>query len=117
MHEGFKLLALLPLLALAVSGCSGIPVPPEKNGYIGVWQGQGVSLSISADGGVHYKKTSGGGNTEIQAPLQAFIGNDFRVGAMGMTTVFKVEQPPYQDLASDGRWKMSVDGVVLTRVP
>ena len=106
---------LLTVALCSLSACSGIPVPPERQDYIGTWEGPGVTLTITADGGVHYVKVSGTGNTEVKAPLQAFRGNSFKVGAMGFTTTFKVERPPYPDHEIGEVWKMQVDGVELTR--
>ena len=98
----------------AIVGCSGIAVPPDKSDYIGKWEGPGITLVLTADGGVHYVNVTGTGKKEINAPLQAFNGDDFVVGAFGLSTTFRVTQPPRQ---VDGTWTMVVDGITLTRVP
>lgn len=95
--------------------CSGIPVPPDKQDYVGHWEGDGMTLTITADGGVSYVRVSGGGKREINAPIKAFEGNDFVVGALGITTTFKVSKPPYQEADVPNAWKMVVDGIELTR--
>jgi hypothetical protein len=105
---------VVTVVGLLLASCSGIAVPADKSSYIGKWEGPGMTLMLTTDGGVHYVKLSGGGKKEINAPLQAFEGNDFVVGAFGITTTFRVQKPPYQ---ADGVWKMVVDGVELTRVP
>jgi len=101
-------------LALVFVGCSGIAVPSDKRDYVGKWEGPGVTLVLTTDRGVHYVNVKGTGKKEINAPLQSFSGDDFVVGAMGITTTFRVEKPPFEE---DGAWKMVVDGVTLTRVP
>lgn len=105
-------LAIL-LISLMMTACGGITVPADKANYVGQWQGLGMDLTITPDGGVSYKRVSGSGSTSVTAPLQSFVGDDFVVGIWIFTTRFKVDKPPYQD---GGRWKMIVEGVELTRV-
>lgn len=100
------------LLFLLLIACSN-PLPPEKMNYVGEWQGIGMDLVITADGSVGYERYQEGSKTEINAPLQAFDGNNFIVGVGFISTTFEVSKPPYQD---DGIWRMTVDGVELTRV-
>ena len=104
---------VLVAICLTVGCPKGVPVPDDKRSYVGKWEGPGVTLVLTADGGVSYKNVSGTGTKEINAPLVAFHDNDFEVGAFGITTVFKVDSPPSE---KDGKWTMTVDGVVLTRV-
>ncbi|HUS97293.1 MAG TPA: hypothetical protein VMX97_11180 [Hyphomicrobiaceae bacterium] len=105
---------LAALLAGAVlSGCNGIAIPPDKAGYVGQWRGLGMDLVITSDGGVNYKRISGGGSSSVSAPLLKFKGDDFVVGIWWFTTTFKVNKPPHQ---VDGQWRMIVEGVELTRV-
>ena len=96
---------------LFLTSCSN-PLPPEKREYIGLWQGDGMYLLISAEGRVEYKRLRGGQTTSIEAPLQEFIGADFRVGVGFLSTTFKVEEPPHN---LGGQWRMTVDGVQLVR--
>ena len=105
-------LALLVFLALLLAAC-GIEVPPEKSAYIGQWEADGMTLLITQDGSVSYKRFKKGASTKIDAPLKAFNGDDFDVGVGPMTTTFKVSSPPRE---IDGSWRMTVDGVELTRV-
>jgi hypothetical protein len=99
---------------LALAGCSGISVPHEKEDYVGHWEGEGMTLTIGRDGGVSYERKSGSGKTSVNAPLKSFEGDDFVVGVLFLTTKFEVTEPPHE---ADGAWKMTVDGVELTRVP
>ncbi|NOQ34821.1 MAG: hypothetical protein GQ569_02890 [Methylococcaceae bacterium] len=99
-------------LFLLLVACAD-PLPPERMNYVGEWQGLGVSLLIMADGSVSYERHSKGAKTEINAPLQEFDGNNFIVGLSFFNTTFEVSKPPHQD---DGIWRMTVDGVELTRV-
>lgn len=71
-----------------------------------------MELLISQDGNVAYRRVEGGRTTTINAPLQEFDGNNFKVGVGPMSTTFVVSVPPHQ-VGQD--WKMTVDGVELTR--
>lgn len=103
------LLAVALILGLAACGK---PVPPEKAAYVGEWQRPEMYLLITQDGSVRYKRLKGGGTTEVNGPLQGFEGDDFSVGLGSMSTKFKVSRPPHQ---VEGVWKMTVDGLELTR--
>ncbi len=71
-----------------------------------------MDLLITQDGSVKYERLKGGVTTSISGPLQEFQGNDFSVGISFLSSTFVVSKPPYQE---DGRWKMVVDGVELTK--
>lgn len=105
-------LAFSIFLALLLAAC-GIEVPPAKSAYVGQWEADGMTLLITQDGSVSYKRLEKGASTKIDAPLKAFHEDDFDVGVGPMTTTFKVSSPPRE---IDGSWKMTVDGVELTRV-
>lgn len=98
-------------LALLLTAC-GKPVPPEKAAYVGEWQEPAMYLLITQDGSVRYKRLKGGVTTSVDGPIKGFAGDDLEVGIGPMATTFKVSKPPFQE---DGRWKMVVDGVALTR--
>jgi len=89
------------------------PVPSDKANYVGEWKGRAMSLLITQDGSVVYKRIKGGITTSINAPLQDFHGNNFDVGVGTLKTTFVVSMPPHE---VNGKWKMTVDGVILTRV-
>ena len=99
-------------LAAFLSGC-GKPVPPEKSAYVGEWQEKAMYLLITEDGSVSYKRLKGGATVSVNGPLKGFDGDNFEVGLGPMSTTFMVSKPPYQD---GDKWKMVVDGVVLTRM-
>lgn len=105
-------LVFLLLFAGFLAAC-GIEVPPAKSAYIGHWEADGMSLLIAEDGSVSYKRMKKGASTSINAPLKAFRGDDFDVGVGPMITTFKVSLPPHEE---SGAWKMTVDGVELTRI-
>ncbi len=109
MLHRFRALMLVPILLLAA--CA-IPVPPEKAAYVGEWRAPGMSLLILADGSIVYERIRGGATTKINGPLKAFKGDDFEVGIGSMATTFKVSATPHE---KDGTWRMTVDGVELTR--
>lgn len=102
----------LLLSCLALWGCSK-PVPADKAAYVGEWRSREMSLLITADGTVHYLRYKGGGQVKVTGPLREFKGDDFVVGVPFVTTTFVVSRPPQAD---DGKWKMVVDGVELTRI-
>lgn len=103
---------LVTVAALLLAGCSGPPVPPDKQDYVGEWRSSEMVLLILKDGSVRYERLKGGGTTEITGPIRGFQGDDFVVGLPLINTTFVVSQPPHE---VDGVWKMTVDGVTLTR--
>ena len=104
-----------PLALALVLGACGQPVPADKADYVGRWQSADphMTLLILQDGRVEYLRKEGSKSTSIKAPLQGFFGNDFEVGVGPMKTRFTVSAPPHADGAG---WKMTVDGVELTKV-
>lgn len=108
MNKYIVLIAILLLL----TGCAE-PLPEDRLDYVGEWQSREMGLLILADGTVSYKRLKNGGSTSVNGPLKEFVGDDFVVGILFMTTTFEVSDPPH---VVDGLWKMTVDGVQLTRV-
>lgn len=101
---------LLWLLALAA--CAQ-PVPVDKRDYIGHWQGEGVLLVIRADGHADYARVRDSRRTSIEGPAHSFTTKGFKIGIGPLSVSFRVQSPPKE---VDGTWRMTVDGVVLTRV-
>lgn len=106
MIRGTILAATLLLTACAQ------PLPPERASYVGTWQGEGVVLTITADGRVDYEREDDGDRVSIQAPITRFEGAHFWAGMLGIETRFEVSQPPTQ---ARGEWRMTVDGRPLVR--
>jgi hypothetical protein len=102
---------LAMLLAASLAGCAK-PLPAEKSAYAGQWSGTAVELLITPDGRVDYNRVSGTGNTSLKAPIKEFAGDNMVVGVGPMATTFVVSVPPHQ--VGDA-WKMTVDGVELTK--
>lgn len=71
-----------------------------------------MAILITGDGSVAYRRLEGGVKKSIDAPLKEFQGDNFVVGVGPMTTTFVVSASPHEE---DGKWKMTVDGVELTR--
>jgi hypothetical protein len=105
-------LALIAACALWLAAC-GESLPKDKLEYAGEWRGPGVYLLISPGGRCEYERQRDAGNVSISAPIQRFEGDNFVVGVGPLGTTFVVSKPPAVD---DGKWKMTVDGVELTRV-
>jgi hypothetical protein len=106
-----KTASVVVVSLLALLGC-GQPVPAEKAAYVGEWKEKNMVLSITQEGSVRYKRVKGNTTTSVDGQLKRFEGNNFEVGIGPMTTMFVVSKAPYQDGKS---WKMTVDGVELTR--
>jgi hypothetical protein len=100
------------VLAATIAAC-GQPVPPEKAAYVGQWRSENMTLRITADGRVDYRRVEGSSSTKISAPIQRFEGPHFDVGIGPFTSRFTVSSPPEDD--GDGALRMTVDGVPLTR--
>jgi hypothetical protein len=100
------------LCALVLLAACANPIPTEKAAYVGHWTAPGMSLLITRDGSVDYRRVKGGATTSINAPLKKFEGDNFVVGIGLWTTTFVVSRPPHEEA---GRWKMTVDGVEVTR--
>jgi len=105
---------VVPLGALLMLSACGQPVPDDKAAYVGEWRAKEMSLLLTKDGSVKYKRINGGVTKSIDAGLRRFEGDNFVVGIPYITTTFEVSKPPHQEA---GAWKMTVDGVELTRVP
>jgi hypothetical protein len=105
---------VIPVATLLTLAACGQPVPNDKASYVGEWKSQAMSLQLTQDGSVHYKRVKGSTTTSIDAPLRRFEGDNFVVGIPFMSTTFEVSKPPHQEA---GVWKMMVDGVELTRAP
>ena len=103
--------AFCAVVVVGAAACSD-PLPADKSDYAGEWTGRSMSLVITPEGMVHYRRFEGGINKEINAPLQEFVDGGFLVGVSFASTKFVVQQPPGH---VDGRWRMTVDGVELVR--
>ncbi|RZA33759.1 MAG: hypothetical protein EOP92_19205 [Lysobacteraceae bacterium] len=108
---------LIPSLALAVglfasSVAWADPVPADKQAYVGNWQGKDMRLSLSKEGKVKYKRDQPGKRLDLSLDLLGFNGNNFDVGVSFARSTFVVSKPPHREA---GKWKMTVDGVELTR--
>ena len=78
----------------------------------GSWKGGGMDLSIDPGGKASYHRTSGGSEKSAEAPIKEIDPKGFTIGAFGLSTRFRIDALPHQE---GGAWKMTVDGVELTR--
>ncbi|MFQ3589157.1 MAG: hypothetical protein SNJ67_02455 [Chloracidobacterium sp.] len=100
-------------ILLLISLSSGGTIPPDKQAYIGNWQGDGVTLNISGDGKVNWRSQKGNASKSVEnLPIQRFIGDDFEVGVGPFTTRFTVQSAPKMIA---GRWTMTIEGTTVTR--
>lgn len=107
----FKAVVAMMFVA-ALGGCAK-PLPPEKVAYVGQWNGAAMEMTITQDGRVEYSRNKGDGtNTSVKGPIKEFAGNNMVVGLGPMVTTFVVSAPPHQ---AGEAWKMTVDGVELTK--
>ena len=100
---------LLPLAAQAAP----VPVPADKIAYVGDWQGKDMRLQLARDGKVKYKRDRPSKKMDLSLDLQGFNGDNFDVGALMVRSTFVVSKPPHR---VGNKWKMTVDGVELTKV-
>ena len=105
-------LATIAFCAALLAGCAE-PLPRDRLDYAGEWRGGPTWLLITPDGRCEYERRSGGKSVRIDAPIQRFEGDNFVVGLGPFGTTFVVSKRPKLD---NGSWKMTVDGVELTRV-
>ena len=101
--------SLLPLAAHA----EPVPVPADKLAYVGDWQGKDMRIQMAKDGKVKYKRNQPGKQMDLSVDLQGFNGDNFDVGVFLVRSTFVVSKPPHRE---GDKWKMTVDGVELTRV-
>lgn len=106
--------ALATLVAASLACAGGFeakPVPPEHMDLVGAWSGDGVVLTITEEGMVHYEKHAGA-DLRINGPVSDWFDTAFVVGAFGVGTTFHIEEAPH---AVGSGWQTTIDGVVLTR--
>jgi hypothetical protein len=107
-----SLLLAAGLLAFQPSYADPVPVPSSKSAYVGEWLGEKMRLKIQQDGHVEYKRDRPNKHISLNADLQGFDGDDFDIGVGFVRSTFVVTKPPHRE---NGKWKMTVDGVELTR--
>lgn len=89
------------------------PVPADFANYVGHWRGDGTLLVIRADGHADYERVTGDRRISIEGSCHSFTEDGFKIGIGLLSARFEVTRPPQR---VDGRWRMTVDGVELTRV-
>jgi hypothetical protein len=107
-----SILLALCLCAAQPSFADPVPVPADKAAYVGEWLGKDMRLNIKQDGHVEYKRNQPGKNLSLNIDLQGFNGDNFDVGFSLVRSTFVVSKPPHRE---GGKWRMTVDGVELTR--
>ena len=100
-------------LLSGVAHAEPVPVPASKLAYVGNWQGKDMQLTLNKDGTIKYKRDRPNKKLDLSVDLQGFDGDNFYVGFGIVNSTFVVSKPPHRVGA---QWKMTVDGVELTRV-
>lgn len=108
-----SLLLVFGLLAFQPSYADPVPVPAAKSAYVGEWLGEKMRLKIHQDGRVEYKRDRPDKQVNLNINLQGFDGDNFDAGVGFIHSTFVVSKPPHRE---NGKWKMTVDGVDLTKV-
>ncbi|GAB2494348.1 hypothetical protein [Arenimonas alkanexedens] len=103
---------LLLAACLWLAACAK-PVPVDYRQYVGHWRGDGTLLVIGADGHADYERATGKSRISIEGVCHTFTENGFKIGVGLLSADFDVSRAPR---LVDGRWRMTVDGVELTRV-
>lgn len=110
-------MGLFDTIGALFSRTTSAGLPADKQSYVGRWQGETMSLSISATGDVDFKQTIVDGSTtrnrSVTGAINSFEGDSFTVGVPGSNTKFELQAAPHKDSDS---WKMRVDGEELRRV-
>lgn len=106
---------VVALLLVPLGGCisESLPLPADKKNYAGHWKNSNITLEISMDGEVSYKKEEGKRKTNINDYITEFDKDNFIVGIWVLTTTFEVQKTPFQE---GDRWAMVVDGNKLYKV-
>lgn len=104
-------IALLLLLAL-LAACAE-PVPEDYRDYVGHWRGDGMRLVIRADGHADYDRVQDRSHVSIEGNAHSFHAKGFRIGVGPFSADFEVQRRPH---LQDGRWRMTVDEIELTRI-
>jgi hypothetical protein len=108
---------LVPILLLAAGICASSaaladPVPADKMAYVGSWKGKDMQLALTKEGKITYKRVQEKKKVDLSIDLLGFNGNNFDAGWGFVRSTFVVSKPPHRE----GKvWKMTVDGVELTR--
>jgi hypothetical protein len=101
---------------LLVLGCAGLleqvePAPPPSPAWVGAWEGPGMSVHIEPSGLVTIEQR-GSSTTRVAAPAIRWDDDALVIGAFGLETTYRVDEPPYEH---DGEWRMVLEGVPLVR--
>ncbi len=98
-------------VALFIASC-GMPLPEDKQTYVGTWKGDSISMVINRNGKVDYKRKQGANKMRIRAPIQAIDEDNLTIGLLFIKTTLRVQQPPEE---MDGIWTMVVEDEELIK--
>ena len=108
--------SLLAALALSLTLACGVMdgVAPSNADMVGEWTAVDGSayLHVSPEGFINYRRQRGAQHTELNLPAKQWADASFTVGALGMTTDFRIDAAPE---LIDGVWHLTVDGLEYTR--
>lgn len=105
-----KLFIPIILSTFLFTSCSlmGIPIPEDKQDFIGTWKDDEVHLTISPTGQLEYKDPK----LSLDAPIKEFTDEHIIAGVWFLEKTFRIDNAPYQ---KNGVWKMKINGIELTK--
>jgi hypothetical protein len=105
-----KILCLV--IISVIFGCAPDPIPQDQKVYVGIWQGSNIFLEIDADGNASYAKVMEGASETVDSPVKKIGDGKIVIGYLFITKTLELTKPPFEE---DGKWKMVIDGVTLTK--
>ncbi len=102
-------------IVLVLTSCDEFkakPVPEKYASLIGTWEGSGIDLVITADGGISYKKISGSGSSEMTAPIKEMTDDHILIKVLFIRQELKINKLPYSE---NNQKKVRIDGNVLVK--
>lgn len=106
------LLAIV-LVFVALTGCSGEPVPEDKSEFVGYWSaGDGSYVQIQKNGDCKYKWIEGNTTTELTSGGASFEDGKFLCSFLVFDGPFSIDEAPHEE---GGTWRMKLEGKELEK--
>lgn len=85
----------------------------DQKKYIWNWKWDWITLIISDNAYIDYKKQKNSVSTSISGPITEFNDNNFKASILFINSTFNIDKKPFQEW---NLWKMTVDWNELSRV-